>query len=98
MDNDAGFAASFVLAWFVTALAGIIDYPVDTVRRRMMMTSGQSIKYRSSIDCAIQIIRHEGFRSMMKGATANVLRTAAGASVLAGSDKLKQLYLTLKTS
>ena len=80
----------------MTSFAGIIDYPIDTVRRRMMMTSGENSKYRNSIDCATQIIRYEGFKSMMKGVSANILRTVAGAGVLAGSDKLKHVYCWYK--
>ena len=95
-ENESNFTLCFILGWFVTCLAGIIDYPIDTVRRRMMMTSGETLKYRNSIDCAIQIIKLEGFRAMMKGASANILRTAAGAGVLAGSDKLKELYFSHK--
>ena len=95
-QKQVSFTLAFLLGWFVTALAGVIDYPVDTVRRRMMMTSGQAVKYRGSIDCAVKIIKHEGFKSMMRGASANVLRTAAGAGVLAGSDKLKDAYVLMK--
>merc|ERR1712183_245927 len=95
-ENESNFTFCFMLGWFVTCLAGIIDYPIDTVRRTMMMTSGETLKYRSSIDCAIQIIKLEGFKAMMKGASANILRTAAGAGVLAGSDKLKELYFSHK--
>jgi len=95
-ENESNFTLCFILGWFVTCLAGIIDYPIDTVRRRMMMTSGETLKYRNSIDCAIQIIKLEGFKAMMKGASANILRTAAGAGVLAGSDKLKELYFSHK--
>ena len=80
----------------MTSLAGIIDYPIDTVRRRMMMTAGEKSKYRNSIDCAVLIIKYEGFSSMMKGVSANVLRTVAGAGVLAGSDKFKDLYCWYK--
>ena len=32
------------------------------------MTSGQAVKYKGSVDCAIQIMKNEGFMSMMKGA------------------------------
>ena len=95
-ENETRFALCFLLGWFVTSVAGIIDYPIDTVRRRMMMTSGERTKYRSSIDCANQIIKYEGFKSMMKGVSANLLRTTAGAGVLAGSDKLQELYVTFK--
>ncbi len=34
----------------------------------MMMTSGQAVKYKGSMDCAVQILKNEGFMSMMKGA------------------------------
>ena len=34
----------------------------------MMMTSGQAVKYSGSIDCAVKVIKGEGFMSLMKGA------------------------------
>ena len=34
------FAASFLIGWAVTISAGLASYPIDTIRRRMMMTSG----------------------------------------------------------
>ncbi|KRX72555.1 ADP,ATP carrier protein 3, mitochondrial [Trichinella pseudospiralis] len=58
----------------------------------MMMTSGQAVKYKSSIQCAAQILKNEGAMSFMKGAGANILRGVAGAGVLAGFDKFKELY------
>ena len=51
----------------VTVTAGLISYPIDTIRRRMMMTSGQAVKYDGAIDCTRQILANEGFMSMMKG-------------------------------
>lgn len=46
------FVSSFVLGWGVTVTAGLASYPIDTIRRRMMMTSGEAVKYNGSIDCA----------------------------------------------
>merc|ERR1711862_613414 len=69
----------------------LMSYPIDTIRRRMMMTSGGGVKYKGSIDCGLQILKNEGFMSMMKGAGANVLRGVAGAGVLAGFDKFKAI-------
>ena len=63
----------------------------------MMMTSGGGVKYKGSIDCATQIMKKEGFMSMMKGAGANVLRGIAGAGVLAGFDKFQSLYIQWRT-
>jgi len=34
------FFASFFLGWAFTIGAGLASYPIDTIRRRMMMTSG----------------------------------------------------------
>jgi len=34
------FFANFALGWVVTVGAGLASYPIDTIRRRMMMTSG----------------------------------------------------------
>jgi solute carrier family 25 (adenine nucleotide translocator) protein 4/5/6/31 len=94
LGEDAGLFLSFALGYVVTISAGLVSYPIDTIRRRMMMTSGEAVKYKGSIDCTIQILKHEGFMSMMKGAGANILRGVAGAGVLAGFDKFKELYIT----
>ena len=93
LSDNASVILSFMLGYAVTVTAGLISYPIDTIRRRMMMTSGESVKYKGSIDCAIQIMKNEGAMSFMKGAGANILRGVAGAGVLAGFDKFKELYI-----
>ncbi|KAK4438670.1 ADP,ATP carrier protein 3, mitochondrial [Sesamum alatum] len=90
------FLASFLLGWGITIGAGLASYPIDTVRRRMMMTSGEAVKYKSSIDAFSQIVKKEGTKSLFKGAGANILRAVAGAGVLAGYDKLQVLVLGKK--
>merc|ERR1712167_138694 len=35
-----GENGSFLLGWAVTVVSGLASYPIDTIRRRMMMTSG----------------------------------------------------------
>jgi len=76
----------FAVGYVVTVVAGLASYPIDTIRRRMMMTSGTGVKYNGSLDCAVQIFKKEGVRSYFKGAGANILRGVAGAGVLAGFD------------
>lgn len=90
------FFASFALGWVITNGAGLASYPIDTVRRRMMMTSGEAVKYNSSMDAFRQILKNEGPKSLFKGAGANILRAVAGAGVLAGYDKLQVLLLGKK--
>jgi len=85
------FFASFLLGWTITIGAGLASYPLDTIRRRMMMTSGQAVKYNSSYHCFQEIMKNEGAKSLFKGAGANILRAIAGAGVLAGYDQLQML-------
>jgi len=94
LGENAGVLASFALGYIVTISAGLVSYPIDTIRRRMMMTSGQAVKYKGSMDCAVQVIKNEGPMSLMKGAGANILRGVAGAGVLAGFDKFKEVYMS----
>jgi solute carrier family 25 (adenine nucleotide translocator) protein 4/5/6/31 len=86
------FLASFALGWTITVGAGLASYPLDTIRRRMMMTSGAAVKYNSSIHCFSEIVKKEGFASLFKGAGANILRGIAGAGVLAGYDQLQVIF------
>jgi len=86
------FIASFFLGWAITIGAGLASYPLDTVRRRMMMTSGEAVKYKSSYHAFLEIVKKEGTKSLFKGAGANILRAIAGAGVLAGYDKLQMIF------
>ncbi|TYI15216.1 hypothetical protein ES332_A08G171600v1 [Gossypium tomentosum] len=90
------FFASFALGWLITNGAGLASYPIDTVRRRMMMTSGEAVKYKSSLNAFSQILKNEGAKSLFKGAGANILRAIAGAGVLAGYDKLQLIVFGKK--
>jgi len=85
------FLVNFALGWAVTTGAGLASYPIDTVRRRMMMTSGAAVKYDSSLHCFREVVKNEGTKSLFKGAGANILRAIAGAGVLSGYDQLQIL-------
>jgi solute carrier family 25 (adenine nucleotide translocator) protein 4/5/6/31 len=98
LPPDAGFLISFALGYAITVLASLASYPIDTIRRRMMMTSGTGVHYKSSMDAGMQIMKNEGVPSFFKGAGANILRGAAGAGVLAGFDSVKSIYINFRTS
>jgi len=53
LGEDAGVLLSFLLGWGVTITAGLMSYPIDTIRRRMMMTSGSAVKYKVRIVCVL---------------------------------------------
>jgi len=95
--NASGFITNFFLGWGVTNLAGLASYPIDTIRRCMMMTFGEGAKYRSSGHAFSDIMAKEGFMSFFKGAGANILRGIAGAGVLSGFDLITDFYIELRT-
>jgi len=85
---------SWMIAQVVTTVSGIISYPFDTVRRRMMMQSGRPVaerQYKSTIDCWGKLFRAEGTKGFFKGAFSNVLRGTGGAFVLVLYDEIKVL-------
>jgi solute carrier family 25 (adenine nucleotide translocator) protein 4/5/6/31 len=98
IGQDGSALLSFFLGWAVTIVSGLMSYPIDTVRRRMMMTAGTGTKYNGSFDCFNQVCKNEGFMSLMKGAGANILRGVAGAGVLAGFDVVKKAYIDFRTA
>ena len=88
--KNASFLAMWGWAQFVTVTAGLISYPLDTVRRRLMMQSGRSdILYAGTVDCFRKIAQQEGMGAFFKGAGSNVIRGTGGALVLVFYDKIQ---------
>ncbi len=86
--------ASWMVAQVVTTISGIISYPFDTVRRRMMMQSGLPVaerQYSGTMDCWAKIASQEGMGAFFKGAFSNVIRGAGGAIVLVMYDEIKKV-------
>uniref|UniRef100_A0A4X1TBM4 ADP/ATP translocase n=1 Tax=Sus scrofa TaxID=9823 RepID=A0A4X1TBM4_PIG len=92
--RNTHIVVSWMIAQTVTAVAGVVSYPFDTVRRRMMMQSGRKgadIMYKGTLDCWRKIFKDEGGKAFFKGAWSNVLRGMGGAFVLVLYDELKKV-------
>jgi solute carrier family 25 (adenine nucleotide translocator) protein 4/5/6/31 len=90
--KKATFWQNWAIAQVVTTGAGIISYPFDTIRRRMMMQAGRGeILYTGSFDCAKKLYAKEGMNSFFKGAFSNILRGTGGALVLAFYDEIQKI-------
>lgn len=97
--KNANVFAVWAFAQFVTVTSGIVSYPLDTVRRRMMMQSGRKdMLYTGTIDCFGKIFRDEGgMKPFFKGAGSNVIRGTGGALVLVFYNKI-QAYMGFDSS
>ena len=94
--KNSNFFLMWAFAQTTTTMAGIFSYPLDTVRRRLMMQSGRKdILYKGTIDCFRKIAADEGINAFFKGAASNVIRGTGGALVLVLYSKI-QKYLGLK--
>jgi len=89
--KNMNFFMTWAIAQVVTVCSGILSYPWDTIRRRMMMQSGRAdIMYKNTWDCAVKIVKNEGLKAMYKGALSNVFRGTGGALVLTIYDEIQK--------
>jgi len=81
---------SWMIAQCVTTVSGIVSYPFDTVRRRLMMQSGRKeVLYTGTLDCWRKIAAQEGPKAFFKGALSNIIRGTGGALVLVLYDEIQ---------
>ncbi len=81
---------SFVAGYTVTVLAGLVSYPLDTIRRRMMV-SGES-----ATEAFENIGEEKGVGGYWQGAFMNVLRGLTGSLTLVVFDMVKESYLQVR--
>lgn len=90
--KNASIIYTWLIAQCVTTAAGVISYPFDTVRRRIMMQAGRKEKlYTGTVDCWKKILVNEGPRAFFKGALSNALRGSGGALVLVLYDQFQKM-------
>jgi len=92
--KNAPFWQAWAIAQVVTTVSGIISYPFDTVRRRLMMQSGKDKSkwlYNGTMDAWKKIAANEGTNAFFKGAGSNVLRGTGGALVLVIYDEIQKV-------
>jgi len=89
MVDNPSFGTKFAIAQSVAAVSVSIAYPFDTVRRRLMMMSGEGEKmYKGTADCWKKIAKDEGMAAFYKGNFTNVVRSIGCALVLVLYDEL----------
>jgi solute carrier family 25 (adenine nucleotide translocator) protein 4/5/6/31 len=79
----------FGIAQIVSITAGTICYPIDSVRRRLMMQAGRPIDertYKHSKDAFRKIFKMEGIKGFYLGIGPNIVRSIAGALLLVSYD------------
>ncbi|KAL7534401.1 hypothetical protein ACHAXR_005843 [Thalassiosira sp. AJA248-18] len=84
----------FAAAQFVSMSASTLHYPLDCVRRRLMMEAGKhehERKYRNTLHCLRRIWTEEGYRGFYLGLGPNLVRCIGSALVLVSYDEFKKI-------
>ena len=89
---------SFTLGYGVVLTSGFLCYPIDTVRRRLLVASINENKYNGAFDCFKKIIANEGVLSLMNGFGASLLTAIFGTCILVGYNTYLQPIFKVKAS
>ena len=68
LKKQASFLLQFSFAYFITITSGLITFPIDTIRRQMILTS------QGATVCFTEMVRNGGYMALMNGASANILK------------------------
>jgi len=89
-DLKNNILVKFFFAQLVVTSSESLSYPLDTIRRRMMLQSGRAVKeYSSAIDCFQKIVKNEGASAFFKGNFSNIVRSIGSSLVLVMYDEMK---------
>ena len=92
--KEAPVVQRFAAAQLVSMVASIAHYPLDSIRRRLMMEAGKSNNerlYLNAMDCFRKILREEGCRGFYRGLGVNLVRSVGAALVLVSYDEFKRV-------
>ena len=84
------------MAQIVNMLASTAHYPLDSIRRRLMMQSNKPAAekvYHSAWHCMKVIYRTEGVRGFYLGLGTNYIRSVGGALLLVSYDFFKGIFV-----
>lgn len=96
-EKKHSISIRIAVALLVTNTAGFLVFPLDTVRRRLMMQAGRATRnYENGRDCIRKIWRQEGGRAFYKGGLSNVLRGSGSAFVLVVYDEARKSWKARK--
>lgn len=91
--EHASFVTRYLAAQALTTVVGTLCYPLDTIKRRMMIqvnfAGGEEGSWMNGRQCLRHIIRQESWRGLFSGLSVNLVRGISGALLLVCYDEAK---------
>jgi solute carrier family 25 (adenine nucleotide translocator) protein 4/5/6/31 len=92
IKKDTNFFIKWALAQSITVFSSAMFYPLDTLRRRMMLQSGETVPiYKNSIDCAIKMMKEEKILGFYKGWGTNAIKMCGSSIILVLYDEFQKV-------
>eukprot|EP01017_Pseudomicrothorax_dubius_P035410 TRINITY_DN4954_c0_g1_i1.p1 TRINITY_DN4954_c0_g1~~TRINITY_DN4954_c0_g1_i1.p1 ORF type:complete len:294 (+),score=28.63 TRINITY_DN4954_c0_g1_i1:113-994(+) len=92
--RHSSILVKFLVAQGVVILAGLVSYPFDLIRKRLILQLGSDTQiYTGFIDCLLSIIKEEGFSGLFKGCFENTIRGIIGSFAMVLFDSLSSSIL-----
>jgi solute carrier family 25 (adenine nucleotide translocator) protein 4/5/6/31 len=96
-QKESGFLKRFLFAQVIVSTSETVSFPLDTVRRRLMMQSGrhatgEAIAYNGTFDCISKVMKEEGINGFFKGNLSNIWRSIGSSLVLVLYDDIKMYF------
>lgn len=79
---NVSFYMKFIFAYSTTIASSFICYPLDTINKRLIITSTENTKFKNYLDCISTIRKREGIKSFYYGITINFGKSISGAILL----------------
>lgn len=97
-DVNIPFWKRYLFAQIVTTGSETLSYPIDTIRRRLMMQAGKKDHlYNGTLDCAAKIFKKEGIYGFFKGSFSNMMRSVGSSLVLVLYDEIQKALKKSRT-
>ena len=92
VKKDTKLYFKWALAQIVTLFSALCVYPMDTVKRRLMIISGEQKKQYTSVkNCFVEIYQTEHLTGFYKGFGVNTLRIFGASFVLILFDEIQKV-------
>jgi solute carrier family 25 (adenine nucleotide translocator) protein 4/5/6/31 len=94
INKDSYFIQKWIIAQIVTVSSSTMFYPLDTIRRRIMIETGKNEsekKYKNAIDCIKKMFKQEKVLGFYKGFGTNAIKTCGSSIILVLYDEFQKI-------
>ncbi|CAI5715996.1 hypothetical protein KXD40_006508 [Peronospora effusa] len=95
-SSEMDVIPTLIMGAVAQSIASTATYPYQVIKARLQQGGPFADKYTGTWDCTTKIIRHEGYRGLYKGLSANILKVMpTGAIIFAAYEQIHRAMKTM---